>query len=128
MTISYYNFLPNSAYTQGWGSPRISIQSFRLDWLGRRILHGYGFSHIPMNPGSHCIEVSLWRPIGTPDQELRAYLLGETPSLVNQDPLYESAWKDRCRLLTTSSGSIFVEVFVVTRFLKEQGVIQRTTS
>lgn len=88
-------------------------------------MHGYGFTHIPLNPGKHRIEVSLWRPIGTPNQELRAYLLGEIPALVNQGPLYDSAWKDRCRLLTTSSGSIFIEIFVVTRFLKEQGIIQR---
>ncbi len=81
-----------------------------------------------MDPGKHTIEVSMWRPIGTPDQELRAFLLGETPALANQDPLYESAWKDRCRLLTTSSGSIVMEVFVLTRFIREQGILQRGSS
>ncbi len=111
---------------QGWGSPRVSIQSFRLDWLGRKILNGYGFAHLPLSPGKHVLEINLWRPIGTPNQELRAYLLGETPALVTQDPLYESAWKDRCRLLTTSCGSIKIELFVITRFLKEQGIIQST--
>lgn len=110
---------------QGWGSPRISFQVFRLDWFGRRVLAGYGFVHIPLSPGRHIVEVNLWRPLGTPDQEVRSFLLGETPSLVSQDPLYESAWRDRCRLLTTSAGKVILELFVISRFLKEQGVIQK---
>lgn len=109
---------------QGWGFPRLTVQSFRLDWYGRRILTGYGFVHIPISPGTHVLEVHLWRPVGSADQELRSFLLGETPSLLKEDPLYDSAWKDRCRLLTTSSGSVKVEISVITRFLKEQGVMQ----
>lgn len=42
---------------QGWGSPRIAVQCYRLDWHGRRILSGYGFTHIPVTSGYHKLEV-----------------------------------------------------------------------
>lgn len=83
---------------------------------------GYGFVHAPLNPGKHSLEVSLWRPIGSPEQELKAFLLGDTPSLSSPDPIYESAWKDRCRLLTTSSGTVSIELNIITRFMEEQGM------
>lgn len=107
---------------QGWGALRIAVQVFRLDAFGRKLLGGYGFGHLPFTPGMHSVEVHLWRPLGSMEQEMAAFLLGETPCLVSQDPLYESAWKDRCRLITTSGGSVSLQVFVMTRYWKDQGL------
>lgn len=101
---------------QGWSAARMTIQCYRLDYHGRKILSGYGFVHIPTAPGEHELEVNLWRPIGTPDQELAAYLLGDTPALVTHDPIYETAWRERCRLVTVPAGSVSVQVFIMTRF------------
>lgn len=75
-----------------------------------------------MTPGSYLLEVPLWRPIGTPEQELQAYILGDAPALGNPDPIYESAWKDRCRLMTTSAGNVLIKISVITRFMREQGL------
>lgn len=107
---------------QGWGSPRIVLQAFRVDWFGRRMVAGCGFVHTPMVSGIHELEVPLWRPIGTPEQELQAFLIGDAPALANPDPIYESAWKDRCRLMTTSAGSVRITLSIITRFMKEQGL------
>lgn len=93
-----------------------------MDWHGRRLLSGYGFAHLPTTPGAHRIEISLWRPVGSAEQELEAYLLGSTPALATHEPIYESAWRERCRLVTVSAGKIFVDLFVITRFLKNQGI------
>jgi B9 domain-containing protein 2 len=38
-----------SASMQGW--PRIVVQLWELDEFGRSILAGYGFMHLPTNPG-----------------------------------------------------------------------------
>jgi hypothetical protein len=95
---------------------------FRLDWFGRRILSGYGFTHIPLQSGSHFLQIPLWRPCGNSEQELRAFLMGDTPCLLSSDPIYESAWKERCRLLTTSAGSIALQINIITRFMKDQGI------
>lgn len=93
-----------------------------MDWHGRRLLTGYGFAHLPTTPGPHRLEVSLWRPVGSSEQELESFLLGSTPALTSHEPIYESAWRDRCRLITVSAGKILIEVFVTTRFFKNQGV------
>jgi hypothetical protein len=53
---------------------------------------------------------------------LSSFLLGEVPSLITHDPIYETAWKERCRILTVSAGTVFADVFVVTRFMKKQGM------
>ncbi len=108
---------------QGWGAPRITIQSYRLDCHGRRILSGYGFAHLPVTPGLQRVEVHLWRPVGnSPEQELSSFLLGQTPALVSHDPIYETAWRERCRLVTVTAGKVYVDLYVASRFLKQQGV------
>ena len=110
---------------QGWGAPRISFQAYRLDWTGRRILVGYGFEHMPTAPGPQKMKVNLWRPTGSAEQELEAYLLGRTPALVNHEPIYDSAWRERCRLVTVPAGSINMEIFCMTRNLAKVGIDQR---
>ncbi len=107
---------------QGWGAPRISFQAYRLDWTGRRILVGYGFEHLPVAPGPQRMKVNLWRPTGTSEQELQAYLLGRTPALVNHEPIYDSAWRERCRLVTVPAGSVLLEIYCMTRNMTRPGV------
>lgn len=106
----------------GVNSPRITFQSYKLDLYGRKILCGYGFGHFPVTDGYHKIEVPLWRPQGTPEQEYAASLLGEMIGLKSHEPLYESAWNDRHRIITTSVGTITLELFVITRFMGEHRV------
>ena len=103
----------------GWGTPYIAFQCFRLDWNGRRILAGYGFCHLPSNPGFHKIEIPLWRPSGTVEEEMNGFFLGRTPSLITDEPIYESAWRDRCRLVTVGAGVLNMEIFVTSRFTKQ---------
>jgi hypothetical protein len=98
------------------------MQVYRMDFYGRRILAGYGFVHFPMTPGVHNVEVALWRPSGDPEQELGSFILGQTPALTSHEPLYESAWRDRCRMVTVSAGKIYLEVFVMTRNSKKQHI------
>ena len=64
----------------------------------------------------------MWRPTGPPDDELAAYLLGRVPSLISHEPIYESAWKERCRLVTIPAGKIFLELYVITRFYRKQNI------
>ncbi len=66
--------------------------------------------------------MNLWRPSGPPDAEIEALLLGRVPALISGDPLYVTAWRERCRLVTVGAGKVFLELFVVTRFMKAQGI------
>jgi len=78
-----------------------------------------------MTPGPHRLEVNLWRPAGDPEQELDAFLLGRTPALISHAPIYENAWRERCRLVTQAAGKVFIELFVVTRNMHKTGVDER---
>jgi len=64
----------------------------------------------------------VWRPCGTPEQELGAFFLGRVPALLSHEPLYETAWKDRSQLVTVATGLVTVDLCVVTRFLRGHGV------
>jgi len=110
------------AAPQNGGCPRITMQSYKLDMYGRRILCGYGFTHIPSEPGQHTLEVDMWRPDGTPEQEWSASFLGEVPALLTPSPVYDAAWKERCRLISRAAGTVRMELFVLTRYYSNHGI------
>ncbi|KAL7482053.1 hypothetical protein ACHAW6_007739 [Cyclotella cf. meneghiniana] len=93
-----------SASMQGW--PRIVVQVWELDEFGRSILAGYGFMHLPTNPGDHDIEVNCWRPIGSILEELQSFFLGTSTCLVDEDIVFGKAWEKRSQLSTVSSGVV----------------------
>ena len=66
--------------------------------------------------------MSIWRPHGTQEQELGAYFLGRVPALNSHEVLYESAWKERCKLVTVATGKVYVEVFVLNRFFSKHSI------
>lgn len=107
---------------QGWGASRIAIQCFRMDIHGRRILSGYGFVHLPCIPGFHKLEIQCWRPLGSPEQEAAAFFVGTMPALVSEKVIYESAWADRCRLITASAGKVYLELYAIGRFLNRHSI------
>jgi B9 domain-containing protein 2 len=106
----------------GLKSPIIMCQSCILDQYNRRIMNGYGFCHLPLTTGFYKLEVPLWRPVGTADQEMESYFMQTNPALISPDPIFDSAWKDRCKLVTTSTGTLYIEVYVVCRNRSSHGV------
>eukprot|EP01035_Chromulina_nebulosa_P017004 gene17004-22503_t len=102
--------------------PLILIQCTRVDWHGRRLISGYGFAHIPTTNGYNKITIPLWRPTGSLEEELDSFFVGRSSALINSDPIYETAWKDRCRLVTTTAGEITIELYTITRHTKLQGI------
>ena len=97
-------------------------QSCILDSYNRRIMNGYGFCHLPLTTGFYRLEVPLWRPVGSTEQELESYFLQATPALMSPDPIFDSAWKDRCKMVTTSSGTLYIEIYIVCRNREHHGV------
>eukprot|EP00842_Homolaphlyctis_polyrhiza_P005153 jgi/Hompol1/5639/HPOL_004609-RA len=103
----------------GW--PKIRIQVYHQDMFGRNELYGYGFAHIPSAPGLHRIDISTWRPIGSPMDQLWSYFLGATPQLKNMDLVDNPI--DRLRLITTSMGKVHMEIFVMVRNFATNGIV-----
>ena len=104
----------------GW--PKLLMQVWKLDEHGRNDLAGYGFAHVPTAPGSYELEVSTWRPMGSMREEIGTHFIGSTPQLRDDDLLFEKAWSERCRLTTTTSGTIHLHMDVVLRYFKENNV------
>lgn len=107
-----------SVSVQGW--PRIVLQVWELDRLGRTSLIGYGFSHLPCQPGFEEVTISCWRPCGTVSQEIQAFFLGANPQLTDDAITFGKAWDSRSRLVTVSSGEVHFKLSVIHRFFEEQ--------
>ena len=105
--------------------PRIIVQVWALDSYGRQTLSGYGFTHLPTNPGEHELEINCWKPTnGTIREKLEEFFLGKTPScLLDETVIFGNAWEDRSRLTTVSLGKIKLNVHVVLRFFNDHNVI-----
>ena len=89
--------------------------------MGRLEVEGYGFVHVPTAPGAHELSCPLWRPVGTPAQELAAFFVGGAPALTATSVLFSAA-SERFRLVTAPSGTVHVRLDAVHRFLDAEGV------
>lgn len=99
----------------GW--PRLLVQVWQLDDVGRLEVEGYGVIHMPATPGSHELSLPCWRPVGTPAQELAAFFVGGTPSL-RTTSIVSGAASERYRLVTQSSGTVHARIDVIHRHLE----------
>ena len=101
----YYEFTG----IQEW--PKIFFEVWEYDSLGRSYLGGYGFSALPMSPGSHEIDVHLWRPVGTTIEGLTSKYIGGSPFLEDKKFIYKI--QDRSKIKTESVGVIHVTLSVI---------------
>lgn len=53
---------------------------------------------------------------------LSAYFLGHVPTLVSDTPIYETARRDRCKLVTSNAGELHLRLFVLTRHFEIQNM------
>lgn len=102
----------------GW--PKIYVQIFQLDWLGRVNLFGYGFITLPSTSGLHNIECYTWRPVGNFRERITQYFLGGGLQLKYPDLLYSSI--ERYKLRTETMGIVHFEFNVVLRNFDKFGI------
>lgn len=81
---------------------------------------GYGFAHVPCEPGRHRIECPTWKPVGNYLDQV--YTLFASGSLRLQDANVVYDGTDRFRLQTEASGKLIIELFVVMRNFDRFGV------
>ncbi|GLD92561.1 hypothetical protein PINS_up001120 [Pythium insidiosum] len=98
---------------QGW--PKLLVQVWRVDTHMKASVVGYGFAHLPFQAGNHRLTVPVWRPMGSSKEEAEAVLLGNTPELVSEDVVFNTAWAERCRLRTVASGRVQIDVGILVR-------------
>mmetsp|Transcript_15718 Transcript_15718/g.29830 ORF Transcript_15718/g.29830 Transcript_15718/m.29830 type:complete len:180 (-) Transcript_15718:78-617(-) len=106
--------------SKGW--PAFCFEVGTLDSTGAKSLCGYGSCYVPSTPGSHEIKCPIWRPTGTPKEEITGYFLGARPQLVDKDIIFNKASEQRYRLFTETAGYIKLKLDIVIR-----GNIERKT-
>ncbi|KAM8794033.1 B9 domain-containing protein 2 [Eudromia elegans] len=99
---------------QGW--PRLHVQVWRGDALGRRQALAYGCLALPARPGCHSLACATWRP--RPGRRQR--LLGAAPQLRRPGPALGAA--ERCRLRTEAAGTVHLQLAVLPRHFGRYGV------
>lgn len=110
---------------QGW--PKLVLEVWKLDKYGGKQLLGYSFCTIPTSGGQHELEMSVWRPMGTPREELYDFFLGGVPHLVSKELVHNvtKAKDERVFISTKSMGKVYARVEIVLRNLKAHGVRTR---
>lgn len=103
---------------QGW--PKLYLQVYHLDWLGRIHLFGYGLLTIPTLPGQHDLDCYTWRPVGTLQEKLVQFFLGGGPQLKN--PLMILSASDRRKINTEAMGVVSFKITVIFRNFFDYGV------
>ncbi|XP_044755702.1 B9 domain-containing protein 2-like [Coccinella septempunctata] len=103
---------------QGW--PKLYLEVYHLDWLGRSHLYGYGVVTIPTLPGRHDLDCYTWRPAGTLRERFVQYFLGGGPQL--KDPHTILSGSDRYKINTEAMGVVTLKVTTVFRNFFDYGV------
>lgn len=103
---------------QGW--PKFHVEVYHQDDCGRNELYGYGFLHIPTQPGSHNLTCVTWRPTGSLKHEINRFFLGGGLHLKRPDIIFSGA--DRSKLQTETMGKVYFEIGLILRNFHIYGV------
>lgn len=103
---------------EGW--PKIYIEVYHLDWLGRSHLFGYGHLTVPCSPGQHTLDCFTWRPLGGIKDRFVQYFLGGSLHLKNPDLIVSP--NDRHKLKTESMGIVTFDINTILRYFTNFGV------
>lgn len=102
----------------GW--PKIYLEVYHLDWLGRSHLFGYGLITLPTSPGRHTLDCYTWRPLGTLRDRFVQYFLGGGPQIKYPDLIFSP--EKRYRLSTEAMGVVTLELDLILRNFNNYGV------
>lgn len=114
------------SFTSALGWPKISIQVWQIDGYGRKDLAGYGTAFLPVPDGKgegQEVEIVTWKPASWhPNAFMRFYkalrllVMGGNPVLRDNSLIHSN--EERFKLHTFGSGSVIIDVTVLTRGMK----------
>lgn len=104
---------------QGW--PKLHVEIYSVTPFDRYYPVGFGFAHIPIRPGQHCIEVPTWKIapntfLDTVQQKFHAGGL----SVAKSDLIYSGI--ERYKLRTLSSGVVRADFMLIFKDFDKFGV------
>lgn len=103
---------------QNW--PKFEFEVWQQDSYGKSSPAAYGFLHLPSTPGRHRVSCLTWRPTGSLADEIVSLFTAGNLRLEQPDIVSQST--DRFRLQTESSGSLTIDLYLMTRNFEKFGV------
>uniref|UniRef100_A0A0N4ZKS2 B9 domain-containing protein 2 n=1 Tax=Parastrongyloides trichosuri TaxID=131310 RepID=A0A0N4ZKS2_PARTI len=103
---------------QNW--PKIHLEVWHMDSYNRQEIRGYGTTFIPSTPGSHLIEVSIWKPQGSMKDEIMQKFLGGGIQLKSLSILDNPL--DLMKLHTISMGIVNLRLNIILRNFDKFGI------
>lgn len=104
---------------QGW--PRLELQVYGVDWLGKCNISAYGYLNLPSRPGYHELACYTWRPVGDFRRRLIDSITGYRMHLVDPSDIISNG-SNRNVLQSESMGTVRVNVTMVLKDFQEYGV------
>lgn len=104
---------------QGW--PKLELQIWGADLLGKCNICAYGYLCIPSKPGRYRLTCSTWRPIGDLRRRIIDWITGYRMHLVDPSDVVGHGI-NRHAIHSQSMGSITVELSVILRGFEKYGV------
>ncbi|KAI1293838.1 B9 domain-containing protein 2 [Halotydeus destructor] len=103
---------------QGW--PKLELEVWQQNVYGKSSLAGYGFVHLPSQPGFQRLECHTWKPVG--DYRDQLYSLFTSGSLVLSNSNLVHDGSDRHQLQTQASGIVVLELYTVIKNFDRFGI------
>lgn len=94
----------------GW--PKLELQAWGVDWLGKCNIAAYGFMAIPSVAGRHKLTCATWRPVGDLRRRLIDSLTGYRMHLVDPSDIL-SGGANRHAIQAQSVGTVWAEFSVI---------------
>lgn len=104
---------------QGW--PRLDIQVWGVDWMGKSNISAYGFASVPSKPGYHELTCYTWRPVGDFRRRFIDYLTGHRMHLLDPSDIVSNGL-NRHVIQSQSMGTIRIGLTLVLKDFEEYGV------
>ena len=98
--------------TGPYGWPKIVMQVYGVDMLGRDVVRGYGARHLPLAPGMKALEIPMFVPVTSNFiQQALGWLVGKQPEFI--DPKFVAQGIGREVTRVQSQGTVTVRVTTV---------------
>jgi B9 domain-containing protein 1 len=69
-----------STNIHGW--PRVAVSVYGIDYLGRDVIRGYGSLLIPLQPGTHALQIEMFVPVANSTlNDFFSWILGNPPEV-----------------------------------------------
>ncbi|XP_065065456.1 B9 domain-containing protein 1-like [Rhopilema esculentum] len=107
--------------TSPFGWPQLVVSCYGQDSVrGYDVVRGYGAVHVPISPGSHTREISMFVPESSSAfQKFTGWISGRRPEFIDPQVVAQGEGREVTRV--RSQGKVRVKFNIITRDLKKLG-------